>query len=44
MSVYRRRGVDLAIVNICAQVIASGKVRVAVGAAVRSFCRRDQSV
>lgn len=29
----RRRGVDLAIVNICAQVIASGKVRVAVGSA-----------
>ena len=40
----RRRGVDLAIVNICAQVIASGKVRVAVGAAGPvAFVVEDQS-
>ena len=40
----RRRGVDLAIVNVCAQVIASGKVRFAVGAAGPvAFVVEDQS-
>lgn len=40
----RRKGVDLAIVNVCAQVIASGKVRFAVGAAGPvAFVVEDQS-
>ena len=40
----RRRGVDLAIVNLCGQVFASGKVRVAVGAAGPvAFVVEDQS-